>query len=1600
MKHFYKSKMNSLVLLFFMWALTLPLFSGANGVAENIPGLKISAGTPKTVASLITKNDILVAKNDLRTVTEDDCDITVFPYVEDFSSYEAKSYPNCWRRFTTNTATTYPCIGNQNLDLTASAGRYCIAITPLLDYDINLLQLSYTYSYMGYASTQLEIGVISDVTKAETFEMVAVAPLTGTNNLVSFADYKGTGKYIAFKWINSATSADRTITIDNIVIKPIPSCAEPTDIAVSNVGARSALLKWTESLTEASNYEIEVEDNNSLLAIYEIATGTSFVMKNLEPNTDYTAKIRANCDAKGYSDWATKTFKTINNTQDCVKPNVFTVKDSDFTSVLLTWAEEGLSTQYELQYKRADVVVWEPIIVVSNVTEYELYGLNSGTRYNARIRPICVDDAVIAWTEIPFTTACEAITTMPFIEKFNTTPGGNGNNGLLPTCWSLYATSTSNLPHVNTNTSPTATSYHSAFGSLSIPQSNNMAILPAIDLSMSGSSLAELQVELWAKPNGTIGGLVLGIMSDPQDRSTFVRVDSLTFESNSVWKEFKVKLDTYPGDGKYIALLWQNGNAVFIDDIYIDFIPSCTKLDTVFVNTTNTSVRLDWNNQGIDETQILCVPHNTQPNWNDALSVPNSNTRTITDLYPNTKYDLYVRKVCFSGGYSMPFSISFTTDCGIITTDMLPYAEPFDTYGIGAASAGIFPSCWTKSATFAPYINSSNLFSLGALLFPASSDYSMAVMPKIDASIESLKVDFKLSSSNINNVFEVGIWNNNTFTLVSSVRVKATNTAEDHTVYFNTTSETNGNIAFRTNNSFNMDNVVVDFIPSCPPPNNLHVVNVLADEVTLGWTENGNAQSWTISYGPSGYDPDDARMQTLNTNDNPVNFYPLTPKTSYDVYVKANCGEATWSDKLTFRTITTIATIPYITNFEDETENDNWLLLNEGQTNKWYIHNRLNYTPDGSSALYISNDNGATNAYSQTISHVYAMRTLNFTETGEYDFSLFWRGKGDYQYDLLRIFLVPSSISIEAGNAYGMSTSNNPTPEGWLDIGEGKLYGKNQWEFLSKEFVVDVAGTYNLVLYWKNYLTYTPQQPPAAIDDIVIRKKTCPTPKNLNATAATESGATLGWTETGVAEDWEIQSVVQTLKLGTGTSLFANGSPTIAINDLSPKTFYDVYVRAICGVGDTSRWIKSYFATQCEPIIDLPFIENFENAPLAGEGKLPLCWDRYSTNGHNYPFIGDNPVNLSTSYLEFNVADLGYNMVMLPPMEDSIKKLQISFSAFSNQAPSAGTLTLGVLDNPADPSTYVAMTTIAISTQRSWEYNIFHFYQYTGSGQYIAFKWEGANGHTCMIDNVNVDISTFDPSDTCARPLSATITNITESTARVSWNVSASESQWSLECKLVSDNNYGTPAICNAPNYTLNGLTPSTTYDVRIRSICETDKVSEYVTLRFTTTAVMPTYTITPTCGPNGTISPANEITVNEGNSATFTFTPAENYRVQRVLVDNNPVGNATTYTFTNVTENHTIHVDFEEIDTTAISQYLLDKAVVIYPNPTQENLFVKMDVSFEQVEITNLLGQTIYAAKIDSHELMIDVTNYRSGIYFIRMEGKQGVVTKKFVKE
>ena len=86
-------------------------------------------------------------------------------------------------------------------------------------------------------------------------------------------------------------------------------------------------------------------------------------------------------------------------------------------------------------------------------------------------------------------------------------------------------------------------------------------------------------------------------------------------------------------------------------------------------------------------------------------------------------------------------------------------------------------------------------------------------------------------------------------------------------------------------------------------------------------------------------------------------------------------------------------------------------------------------------------------------------------------------------------------------------------------------------------------------------------------------------------------------------------------------------------------------------------------------------------------------------------------------------------------------------------------------------------------------------------------------------------------------------------------------------------------------------------------------------------TFAISTFSIIASAGSGGSISPLGTITVNYIPNLTFTITPDEGYRIKDVIVDGVSVGAVSTYTFINITSDHSIQAIFVKKIITIILQ-------------------------------------------------------------------------------
>jgi hypothetical protein len=192
----------------------------------------------------------------------------------------------------------------------------------------------------------------------------------GESVAINLSDYAGQSIAVAFYGESTVdeTGSDNYLHIDNVSIDYIPSCAKPTGLAKSDVTAHEATITWT---SDAAAWQVQLNEEDPI-----DVTEATYTFTGLNPETAYTAKVRANCSGT-YSDWTNSVSFTT--TIACPAPTNLTVTPNALTATF-TW--ESNAGEWEVAYATdADADPAENIAGTANDATYTVRDLELGDYY-------------------------------------------------------------------------------------------------------------------------------------------------------------------------------------------------------------------------------------------------------------------------------------------------------------------------------------------------------------------------------------------------------------------------------------------------------------------------------------------------------------------------------------------------------------------------------------------------------------------------------------------------------------------------------------------------------------------------------------------------------------------------------------------------------------------------------------------------------------------------------------------------------------------------------------------------------------------------------------------------------------------------------------------------------------------------------------------------------------------------------------------------------------------------------------------------------------------------------------------------------------------
>ena len=288
----------------------------------------------------------------------------------------------------------------------------------------------------------------------------------------------------------------------------------------------------------------------------------------------------------------------IEEAPNCLEPTNVVASNETTTSANIGWTAGGSETEWDLYYTSnpSDVPTASTTPSISGITtnSRNLTSLTAATTYYVYVRAACSSTETSAWsTPGIFNTECYEMA-LPYSYGFE--------DGALSVCWTAINESVVYMSSGVVNTNPRTGNYHFNFD-LRTPNGTQIIVLPEVDATYA---LSNYEVSFYAmlatnsNSSSTAANrtLTVGIMTDPDDASTFVAVGSAVTPGTS-YAKYTFDLSSYTGSGHYIAIKHaqtesgNNGNT-YIDDLEITALPCPVPSGLSATNITAASATLGW----------------------------------------------------------------------------------------------------------------------------------------------------------------------------------------------------------------------------------------------------------------------------------------------------------------------------------------------------------------------------------------------------------------------------------------------------------------------------------------------------------------------------------------------------------------------------------------------------------------------------------------------------------------------------------------------------------------------------------------------------------------------------------------------------------------------------------------------------------------------------------------------------------------------------------------------------------------------------------------------------------------------------------------------
>lgn len=1372
--------------------------------------------------------------------------------------------------------------GARALGTDIPAGQYVYAATPELNIaSLKNVQVSFwgtAYQSVGpdYASGII-VGVMTDPEDFTTFVPVDTCYITESQTFntfgVSLASYEGEGKYVAFA-SDFKDKANR-FYMDNIQIKESAAPVWPTDIVTNHVTANGFELSLN---AHGFAYNVVVAERvvntvtgHILLNPAEIDDAKKVVTLSNQTAQQIHVDLPLSASAKLLEVYV-QCVGTDGIAGDWALP--VTIRPPLYLATAdlpyqITW-EEKENTWQERQlnpYGSSGSSSNMPQGVIT-VTQYAPNGHSQNSSYPS------ISEIYASSTDIKTATMEGKVGAhyLWFRKEYNEVVQGD----------------------------PEYYGYRHKYG-------NYIALPQVEDLS---KVLLKFYMQRYSSSVENSSRVAVGVLSDPYDISTFDTVAVFDCNSPLQYKPYSCSFAEYKGAGKIIAILamdaenpvsgGSSGSSGYslkswyssvqrIDWINLFALGECNPVANPKVEADYQSAKITWGANDMKEWIVRVK--DSQNNLLDSVKV-NTTEYTISTLSPHTTYTYMVSPVCDTE-FALSDWLTFTTEC--LPGEPLPYVENFEQYkNLEISNSNNrtrqMPYCWgyptfahTPSAggstnvptNYYPYItgSSSSAHRGSCAFYLASSSATNNLgdlwvsLPVLADSINKLQIDLWTKGNGLtyDDQLYIGTMTDgndySTFVVFDSIRLTG-NQWQEHIKTLDSYKGVSAGHQLalmlpKGSHYYYIDDIEINYIVECEKVFTLTTSAPKVNGATFTWEKTDADQyEFVVSSEPLD-NPDElipagsiAASETIITQQmvdtNVVIFTndALKLNTNYYVRVRAICGSTVmpWSEQAAFKTTCEPETPEDmgVIDFTSTTALGCWTL---GCMNGTSMPTRYGTaTGKFKFLLRIFNTTSTDGAYA-------IMPPLEVEDISKYQisFDACTNSTAATNVKSITVGIISNGADLSTFAPITTITNLNYTTDSM-----GMFRYTVPFDSYDGDFVTGAKG--NQVMFLSesgdNYNE-------AFIDNIRLELiAPCAAPSAVVADSVGTYGAKIAWNKTG--EKYEVaitetkvspsEENAKVIWQKETTDTFAIASDTLRM-----LTTYYMYVRTICGAGDTSAWSNArFFTTICPEAYTLPFSQDFETCASTGASYKPDCWTYYYVNGATitegktttYPTIAAASYSHNSQKCmqlwSSNAATKTYSYAVTPYIDTKVDKAMVSFWYRANAYAAATPTRKLVVAVAEEVSTFdtlqATMTVIDTIVQTNTSSTIpYEKYarviseKYTGDAHYIVIYSIEGNGTTSTggmyVDDIEISLV---PS--CFMPDNLSAAKMYDTEAQLTWEqLQGDNTAWDVAYGLkdveVADM---TIVAADTTAFTITGLQPSTEYDFYVRANCGDGDLSEW----------------------------------------------------------------------------------------------------------------------------------------------------------------------------